>query len=167
MNCPDCGHENIAGTEICDECGHDLAGLDLPVATTHLQKKIMEDPLENLHPAAPLLISPDTLVTTALAKMQQERYGCIFVTEGDRLIGILTERDVLMKLVGQTDLSKLTVRNVMTPDPETLTEQDTVAYALNKMSVGGYRHIPIMRGNQPIGMVSVRGILRYISNHLL
>jgi hypothetical protein len=66
MNCPDCGHENFAGVETCDECGHDLADLDLPVPTTRLQKQIMEDPLEKLDPASPLIVLPDTRVSEAI-----------------------------------------------------------------------------------------------------
>src|ERR1051326_2483662 len=138
MNCPDCGHDNIAGSEICDECGHDLASLDLPAPTTQLQQKIMEDPLHNLNPAAPLLISADTPVVEAIEEMKDKRYGCVFVTEAGRLVGIFTERDVL-KLAGRyKDLKTLHMRDVMTTNPEALTEEDTVAYALNKMSVGGY-----------------------------
>jgi CBS domain-containing protein len=168
MNCPDCGFENIAGAETCEDCGHDLAGFDLPTPTNKLQEKIMGDPLEKLNPANPLLVSPDTSITDAIKLMKDRNYGCIFVTEGDKLIGIFTERDVLLKVANRNqDLNRLTVREVMTTNPETLTEQDTVAYALNKMSVGGYRHLPIMNGNTPVGLVSVRGILKYISSNLL
>jgi CBS domain-containing protein len=168
MNCPDCGYENIAGTETCEDCGHDLASLDLPAPTTKLQEKIMGDPLEKLHPASPLHVSPNSSVAEAILMMKQHRYGCIFVTEGGRLSGIFTERDVLTKVAGRNqDLNRLTVRDVMTTNPETLTEQDTVAFALNKMSVGGYRHLPIVKGDQPVGLVSVRGILKYISSNLL
>jgi CBS domain-containing protein len=168
MLCPYCAAENIAGSEICEACGHDLADLDLPTPTTHLQQKIMEDPLEKLHPAMSLLIPPDTCVTDAIELMKEKRYGCVFVTESERLIGIFTERDILHKLIGRSEnLSHITVREVMTANPETLTETDTVAFALNKMSVGNYRHLPITKGEQPLGLVSVRGILKYISHNLL
>jgi CBS domain-containing protein len=100
--------------------------------------------------------------------MKERSYGCIFVVEEGRLIGLLTERDVLLKLTGSNkDLNTIYVREVMTAKPETLTEQDTVAFALNRMSVGGYRHLPVIRGEEPIGLVSVRGIMKYISNNLL
>ncbi len=72
MDCPDCGHENIPGSEICDDCGHDLAGLDLPTPTSRLQEKIMFDPLENLHPAPPLIVSPDSSVEEAVQKMNEQ-----------------------------------------------------------------------------------------------
>jgi CBS domain-containing protein len=52
---------------------------------------------------------------------------------------------------------------VMTPDPVSLSEDDTLAYAVNKMSVGGYRHIPITRDGKPVGIISVRDLLRYLS----
>ncbi len=167
MNCPDCGHDNIQGSETCEDCGHDLAGLDLPAPTNHLQKKILEDSLHNLHPAQPLTVSPDTTVLTALERMKAERYGCVFITENDRLVGIFTERDIILRLVGNNqDLAKLPVREVMTTNPEALTNDDTVAYALNKMWLGGYRHLPIVQEGKPIGLVSVRGILKFIAHNL-
>lgn len=128
----------------------------------------MEDPLKNLHPAAPLRVPANTTVADAIKMMKDKRYGCIFIMEDDKLAGIFTERDVLLKLIGRNiDINTTSVRDVMTANPETLTEQDSVAYALNKMDVGGYRHIPIMQGEEAIGLVSVRGLLKYISDNLL
>jgi CBS domain-containing protein len=51
----------------------------------------------------------------------------------------------------------------MTPSPETLTDEDSLAYAVNKMSVGGYRHIPLLRDGRAVGIISIRDVLGYLS----
>lgn len=168
MICPGCGHDNIEGVELCIHCGGNLAGLDLPASTTRLQRRIMEAPLKNLNPAPPLIVSPETSIENAVRQMKDRRYGCIFVVESGKLVGIITEHEILHKLaLKNIDLKNLKALDIMAANPETLTENDRVAFALNRMSVGDYRHIPVMRGEELIGLVSVRGILKHISDHLL
>ena len=55
------------------------------------------------------------------------------------------------------------VREVMTPGPESVRETDTLAFALHKMDIGGYRHLPVVREGRVVGMVSVRDLLRHIT----
>ena len=55
----------------------------------------------------------------------------------------------------------------MTPRPQALSEEDTIAQAINCMAVGGYRHLPIVRDGAPVGFVSIRGILSYIAKNAL
>ncbi|TMB20289.1 MAG: CBS domain-containing protein [Deltaproteobacteria bacterium] len=77
--------------------------------------------------------------------------------------GIVTERDFIMKL-GQGD-EKRSVRDFMTPDPEVLSPDDPIVYALNKMSVGGFRHVPLVtEAGQPVGVVSAKDIIDYIAD---
>jgi CBS domain-containing protein len=51
----------------------------------------------------------------------------------------------------------------MTRDPETVTPADTLAFALGKMDAGGYRHLPVVAGGRPVGVVSVRDVLRHVT----
>jgi CBS domain-containing protein len=85
------------------------------------------------------------------------------VREG-RLAGIFTERDVLTKIAGRgLDFTKISVGAYMTPDPEALSPEHKVAYALNKMVVGGYRHVPIIDGERrPVAVMSVRDVVEFI-----
>jgi CBS domain-containing protein len=79
-------------------------------------------------------------------------------------VGIFTERDVLNKLVGKAALAQTTaVRDLMSANPETLNENDSVATALNKMSLGRYRHIPIQRADGSYAVTSIKHVLKYIA----
>ena len=101
--------------------------------------------------------------------MRKQRYGSVIVADdAGALSGIFTERDALIRLQhGETPLAKTRIADVMTKQPHSLKGTDTIAQALNLMAVGGYRHLPIVHDGQPVGFCSIRGILRYISQHAL
>ena len=93
--------------------------------------------------------------------MREHRVGCVLVVEDARLVGILTERDLLLKLE-QGGLDQ-PLRLLMTPEPEVLKADDPIVYALNKMSVGGFRHVPLVDAERrPVGVISVKDIVDYI-----
>ena len=96
--------------------------------------------------------------------MQQHRVGYVIVVDGGRLVGILTERDILNKVLGKMqDLGTVTVDAVMTPDPEVLTLDDAIVYALQKMSVGGFRHVPLVDAQRrPVGILSVKNVVDWV-----
>src|SRR5205807_6594626 len=79
-----------------------------------------------------------------------------------KVLGICSERDILTRVVFREASGTMTVESVMTQAPETLEETQTVACALNKMSVGGYRHIPIVRREKPVGVVSIRDLVDFL-----
>ncbi|MFQ5877976.1 MAG: CBS domain-containing protein [Acidobacteriota bacterium] len=163
MTCPDCGHENIDGVDACDHCGQDLRSIDIPAPREGLQRTIMETPLRELGPTPALTVDVQDPVSRVIRQMQERRLGSAFVLDNDRLVGIFTERDVLNRLAGQKhDLDRLRVSQVMTRDPKPLSEDDTLAFALNRMAVGNYRHIPILKEGEPLRFISVRGVLRYL-----
>jgi CBS domain-containing protein len=126
---------------------------------------ILYRPIRDLATMQPAIcVPPTTSVRDAIQRMQDQGVGCVLVEEAGALVGIFTERDVLTKVVGATiDLDTATVGSLMTPDPEALRPDDRVQYALNKMSVGGFRHIPIIdRGSKPVGVLSVRDIVDFL-----
>ena len=99
--------------------------------------------------------------------MQEHRVASVLVKEGGKLVGILTERDVLLKAAGaDVDLNALTVRELMTPDPVVLKDSDTLAVALHNMSVGGFRHIPVISGGEAKRVLSIRDVVRHISPYI-
>ncbi len=129
-----------------------------------LRGAILSTPIAQLEPREAICVEPTTSVADAVHLMNTHRIGCVLVTRAGLLAGIFTERDVLNKVVGREfDLGKTPVGEVMTPNPETLRATDGIAFALNKMSVGGFRHIPIVdeRG-APCGIISVKNIVDFI-----
>lgn len=112
----------------------------------------------------PVCVDPDASVRYAIDAMNEHRTGCVLVAEDDRLVGIFTERDVLTRIVPETtDIDTTRVSEVMTADPECLTLDDGIAYALNMMSVGGFRHIPLVDAERsPTGIVAMRDIVDFI-----
>ena len=98
----------------------------------------------------------------ALATMRSNGLDGVLVVDGDRLVGIFTERDALLKLAGRP-LAGISVRDVMTPDPVVLRADDSVAVAINKMAVGGFRHIPLVEDGHPTGIVTARDVFHRIA----
>ena len=130
--------------------------------TERVDGAILMEPIRGLEPHDPICVHPGTPLRDAITAMNDARIGCVLVTQGDRLIGILTERDILKKVVGHLDLDS-PVERTMTPDPETVDMDDSIAHVLNKMHTGGYRHIPVLnRQGRPVGVVSMRDIVKFI-----
>lgn len=110
---------------------------------------------------APIWVGPEATVGEAIDLMNQHRVGCILIVEAERLTGIFTERDVLRKVVGVgLDLRATRVGEIMTRDPECLTLDDDIGYALNIMHDGGFRRIPLVdAAGRPTGVVTMRNIV--------
>lgn len=108
-----------------------------------------------------------TRVSDAIDFMRHHQVGCIMVVEDQTVVGILTEHDLLTKLIG-LDLNpeEVRVEELMTKDPECIRPDDTVAFALNLMHIGRYRHIPIVdEENRPLGILSVKDIVNHLVHH--
>ncbi|HEY8168521.1 MAG TPA: CBS domain-containing protein [Candidatus Limnocylindrales bacterium] len=162
MICPVCQTDNIAGSDECENCGADLRATGLPAgAGGDVGAVLLSEHLADLQPRRPVSVGPDDEVAAAVALMQQHRIGCVTV-EADRLVGILTERDLVHKLGGRT-LAGVRVSEVMTPDPVVLRGDDTIAVAIHKMALGGFRHIPLVSGGRATGIISARDL----SHHLV
>jgi CBS domain-containing protein len=165
--CPYCDAENIEGADECGECGEALSYLSVRVPASSVEGDLLRDRIERLWPKSPSTVTPDTPVGTVLKKMVDERIGCVMIVRAGKLAGIFSERDALMKL--NTDAARFIDRPIsqfMTPDPVTLETNDKIAFALHKMNVGGYRHIPILFGGKLVGVISIRDILRYLTERI-
>ena len=119
--------------------------------------------IRHLEPAPAQCLVPESTVQEAVDFMRENSIGCVLVTEGSELLGIFTERDVLLKCLGdETDLSKMILSDVMTRSPETVSMHSGIAYALNAMHLGGYRHIPVEGDDGSWFVVSVRDITSWV-----
>lgn len=146
-----------------DPLDEELASFDEPrrPADGVLDQSRIREPLRLLGPRRPLCLSPDATLAEAVRLMREHHVGCVLAVEHDRLAGILTERDLLLKLE-TADFSR-PVRELMTPDPEVLQPDDPIVYALHRMAVGGYRHVPLVDGDgRPVGILSVKEIVHYV-----
>ncbi len=121
-------------------------------------------PLETLNPKKAICVDHDASLKSVIHKMKEHGIGCVCVVEKNWLVGIFTERDILKKVVCRDlNLEKTQVKEVMTANPEYLFMDDEIAFALNRMHVGGFRHIPLVNlQNEPQGVISVRDIAAHL-----
>ncbi|HEU0068733.1 MAG TPA: CBS domain-containing protein [Nitrospiraceae bacterium] len=121
--------------------------------------------VDQVSTSIPLIAGPGFVLRDVLRMMKDQRKGAVLVCENDLLVGIFTERDALKLLAAGANLD-VPVREVMTANPESLSDQDTVATAILKMSRGGYRRMPVVDGEgRPKGFVKVATILHYLVEH--
>lgn len=128
-----------------------------------IRGEILTTPLSELKLREPILVDAGATVVAAVQAMNEHHTGCVLVERDGKLVGIFTERDVLKRVVFRSDNRSWLVEQVMTKQPETLEATASIAFALNMMSVGGYRHIPIVdRTGKPVGVVSVRDLVDFL-----
>ncbi|MFN0155133.1 MAG: CBS domain-containing protein [Gaiella sp.] len=108
-----------------------------------------------------LSVSPQAELAAAAQRMSGGRVGAVVVLDGDRLLGILTERDVL-RAVGEGRVEGSVVADWMTGDPETIEPTETTDMAATLMIHGGFRHLPVVAGGKVIGIVSIRDLMRVV-----
>ncbi len=164
MICPQCGYDNVPGSEECSRCMQDLTQFDRPLPQDRVERSLMEDPVSALHPKRPVTVTPMTTVAEAIRVMLEHDIGVVLVVDAQgSLVGIFSERDVLLKVAGIRDnYAGLPVREFMTPNPETVTATDTLAFALGKMDTRDFRHLVVLADGRPAGVISVRDMLRHI-----
>ena len=130
-----------------------------------LQDLLVLDTISALEPEVPITMDERSSLARTIRQMNRHNIGCVLVTdEEDRLVGVFTEWDVLMRVVGIVDdLSQETIADYMTPEPIALKADLPIAQALNLMSVHGFRHLPLVDDNShPTGIISFRGCGRVL-----
>src|SRR5262245_35424571 len=123
MICPRCGFDNVPGSDTCSGCMLDLAPFDMPGAHDRVQNSLMADPVDRLRPKPPVNVPITATLGDAMRAMIESKVGAVLVVDDDgQLRGILSERDLLMRLSAEAavDCQSLPVTDFMTPDPETV-----------------------------------------------
>ena len=105
---------------------------------------------------------PPTITVAAAAKvMDSHKIGATLVLEGDRLVGIFTERDVLSRVVAAgLDPATTPMSRVMTPQPTTITSATTIDEVMEMFTTRRFRHLPVVDDGRLVGMVSIGDVLR-------
>ncbi|MGE3333041.1 MAG: CBS domain-containing protein [Rhodospirillaceae bacterium] len=112
-------------------------------------------------------VSPRDTVRQAARLMRDKKIAAVLVMDLDRLVGIVTERDMTVRVVAAgLDPDATPVREVMTTDPDTLAPSDTASDAIRMMKSRNYRHLPVVEGGQVVGMVSVRDLYAVYNGEL-
>jgi CBS domain-containing protein len=105
-------------------------------------------------------VAPEDTIGEAAQKMVDAGRGAAIVSDFGRLIGILTERDLLKAVAARTHSSEARVREWRTADPITADRSMTADEAAKVMLDNGFRHLPVVEGERAIGIVSMRVVLR-------
>jgi len=131
-----------------------------------LAKALKIDSVSRLPLPLPLRVSPAASVADAVTQMRQAKVGCVLVCEGERMVGILTERDVMRRVLAAGKPLTLLVTECMTPCPVVVHRKDSVGAAIRKMEEGGYRHLPVVdEADRLVGVLAVKQIVRYLVEH--
>jgi CBS domain-containing protein len=108
-----------------------------------------------------LAVAPEDTMGEVAAKMVDRGVGAVVVKDFGRIIGVLTERDIMRAVAARTHSSETRVREWMTPDPITASADTDVEDAGRTMLENGFRHLPVVDGEQAIGIVSIRDVVAW------
>lgn len=165
IECPYCSSENIEGVDLCEECGQPLTDRHWPVPATEVERGLMQDRVSTVQSQPPVMVSPMTTVGQVLQLMVDRKVGCVVVSEAGRPIGMFSERDALRKLnVNVAALRSKPVSEFMTPNPQTVLANAKIAFAVQRMDLGSYRHLPIIDEDGKVtAVISARDIINYLT----
>jgi CBS domain-containing protein len=141
--------------KIEQEREHSAARLE-PVAVL---KRRLRELLPTLPPAVAL--GHQATMREAIDMMREKQLSCVLVVEQGQLVGVLTEWDVVTKVAAtHLEVDRVPLRDVMRPEPDCLRLDDTLIDALHQMSLGDYRHVPVVdERRRPTALVSMQAIV--------
>ena len=168
--CPSCNFVNIEGADRCGQCLSSLMERDLPThhRDDQFRQALMTTPVAELITGKDLLVADTTDSVKKIAEIfQKKEKNCVLVYHQKKLVGIISNRDLLRKVAAKhDDLDKVKAQDVMTPNPETVRPEDPISFIVNKMAMGGFRHVPVLAPDgAPISIVNIHDVLHYLASH--
>jgi CBS domain-containing protein len=131
-----------------------------------LARNLKVDSVSRLFPTAPHQIASTQPVADAIDAMRRHGVGCLLVCDNGDLVGILTERDVMRRILALQRPMSTTVADCMTPQPATVHAKESIRNAIERMEQGGYRHLPVLDEQQKlVGVLSIKRIVHYLVEH--
>ena len=132
-------------------------------ATTKLTEPV---PIVDVMSARVVQVEPSATVREAARRMTEEGVGSVAVCDGSRLAGIFTERDVLRLAAAGTDLDSTSVEDEMTRSLVTVSAEDDIVAAARLMGERRIRHLPVVQGENLLGVVGIRDVLGALAERL-
>ncbi len=165
FTCPQCERTIPDPDDACPECSLDLRRVVWPIVRNDLfDVSLLTETLASLRPAVPVVLPPDTTVAAAVEQLCHHRIGCILVGREDEIVGIFSERDAMLRVAERyEEASTAPLAEVMTPMPQMLDIDTPIAFALNLMANGGFRHVPVTKSGALVGVISVRDLLVFLN----
>jgi len=131
-----------------------------------LTKRLREEPIRHLPLNEPIVIREDTTIAALVQMLAEGNRGCVLVEKEGRLHGLVSERDILRKVIEKKLPVEDPASTIMSTDIKTLNPDETLARAIQVMTAGGYRHVPLVDSHRGIlGIITARNIIDYISEH--
>jgi CBS domain-containing protein len=130
-----------------------------------LTRNLRDETVSRLIPSPPWLVQATQPVADAVKLMREKKVGCVLVCEQKRIVGIFTERDLLRRVLSQGKSLDTPMQECMTADPVTVHPKDSISCAIKQMQKGGYRHLPVVVDDRPVGILSVKRIVHYLVEH--
>ena len=132
-----------------------------------LREALLEETVASVGHRDLVSVGIDASVGDALSVMRGGEVGCLCVLDGDRLAGIFTERDLIVRVLARGVPMTAPVAEHMSADPTTVRVDDPVHVVLTRMNEGGFRHIPVVdAGGLPVGTMSVKRAVHFLADHL-
>lgn len=131
-----------------------------------IETDLHTEPVAHLDLSEYTLVESGMSVRETVAKMRTEKHNCAFITEGGKLTGIFTDRDVLRRVVDRPDLWDHPIEEVMTHQPKTIHADQPTGDALRIMNDFHFRNAPILEEDGTLaGNLTHFAIIRYLADH--
>jgi len=131
-----------------------------------LESDLMAEEVEHLDLSRFAAVSPGQSVSKVLEQMRSEKNNCALVVENERLAGIFTERDVLLKVVDNSDVWETPISEIMTVTDATISSTENVSRAVEKMKAGHFRNLPVLdEEGRVVGNLTQEAIIKFLAEH--
>jgi CBS domain-containing protein len=137
--------------------------LSVKETSPEISRRVRADKVSLLQTDDYVCIEPSTPLAAAIEAMKKDEGGCAIVCEGERVVGIFTERDLLSKIVGNEVDMQAPVSDWMSPAVSTLTLDATIGDAVSLMNEKSFRNIPLVKDGKLAGSISVFDVIFYLA----
>lgn len=135
--------------------------------STNVEARLLAEPVGQLDLTDFCIVTADSTVREAVSRMRATRHNCAFVVgEKTQIVGILTDRDILKKVVTNKEVWDKSVTEVMTPNPDTVSPDQNAHEAMAMMKEGDYRNVPIVKDGTIIGNMTHFSVLNFLTDHI-